>query len=415
MTILIENIGRLALTGRGPQAGPEMGRIDLMHDALVLIDGTTVSWIEPRRHWMRDATPDHILDACGGLVIPGLIDPHTHLCFAEASAVRADEPARGRDTPSPQRGEGGYTARVRAVVAATRDASRADLAEALRARLRAMFAAGVTTAEVKSGLGLSPAQELKSLEAVRDVALSEPIEIVPTFFGAHIVPPEFDDARAEYLEQVVKQMVPAVAHGGLADFCDVFCDAGGFTADEARVVLARAGTFEPALRPKVHAGLFEDRGAARLAAEIGAVSVDHLVHVCDNDLTLLAAAGTVAVLLPAAASAFGTAPPSARKMIDAGMIVALGSDAGPFGGVGSLAEIRALAAGLGMSPEEILTACTANAAAAVGRADRLGALEPGMQADLVVLEGRTLGDWVDGCPVRAVIKHGRLYGGEQTG
>ena len=273
-----------------------------------------------------------------------------------------------------------------------------------------MLEAGTTTAEVKSGYGLTPGDELKMLRAIARLQAMQPIGLVPTFLGAHEVPPEFRHDPPAYVELVASDMVPAVAAAGLAESCDVFCEGGAFTVEQSRVVLAAAR--RAGLATRVHADELSASGGARLAAEVGARSADHLVFVTREGARALAAAGTVATLLPAAAFylKLGRFAP-ARLLIDEGVAVALGTDFNPGPGLAvSMPFVLTLACfGMALTLDESLVAATINAAYALNRHDRLGSLEVGKQFDAVVLHG-PLDVLLQGgaAPVRQVIKSGRI-------
>ncbi len=321
------------------------------------------------------------VDAGGGLVTPGLVDPHTHVVFAGDRSGEYAQRAAGRGYLEIARGGGGIAATMRA----TRDADLDELVALARPRLDRLLQSGVTTAEIKSGYGLSHDAELRMLRTIRALDGVHPIDLVPTFLGAHTVPP--DRTRAPYLAEVVDQMLPAVAAEGLAEFCDVFVEEGAFSTSEAELVL-RAG-LEHGLRPKVHADQLSAGGGAELAARVGAVSADHLEYISDAGIEALAAAGTVAVLLPGAALFLGQddrAP--ARRLVEAGIPVALATDCNP-GTCMTENLLLMLTLGmsrLGLSPREVLEAVTVHAARAVGREDVAGSIAVGRPADLVVFD-----------------------------
>lgn len=348
------------------------------------------------------------LDARGGLVTPGLVDPHTHLVFAGDRSDEYAERAAGRSYVEIARAGGGIAATVRA----TRAASVDELVALARPRLDRLLACGVTTAEVKSGYGLDTATELKMLEVVRALDASHPIDLVPTFLGAHAVPPDRKHERGRYLDEVVGEMIPAVAGAGLAEHCDVFVEEVAFTVTEAERVL-RAG-LDHGLTPKVHADQLAAGGGAELAAAVGAVSADHLEHVSEAGIRALAEAGTTAVLLPGAALFLGqTDRAPARRLIRAGVPIALATDCNP-GTCMTENLLLMLTLGmswLGLSPTEVLEAVTVHAARAVGRADRAGVLAPGRPADLAVFDVPTPARlaYHFGVPhTRAVVKAGRV-------
>jgi len=346
------------------------------------------------------------LDAEGGLVTPGLIDAHTHLVFA---GDRADEyalRAAGKSYLDIAAAGGGIAATVRA----TRAADLATLMALARPRLDRLLACGVTTAEVKSGYGLDFTTEIRILEAIRRLDAEHPIDLVATFLGAHTVPPERRHDRAGYLDEVVEQMIPAAAQ--LATFCDVFVEKSAFTLEEGERVL-RAGLAH-GLRPKIHADQLSAGGGAELGARLGAVSADHLEHISDAGIQALAAAGTVAVLLPGAGIFLGDdhrAP--ARRLVEAGVPVALSTDCNP--GTCHTENLPLMLtlgmSRLGLSPIEVLKAVTLHAAQAVGREATAGRILPGRCADLAVFSvpsHRHLPYRFGLPPTRHVIKNGRV-------
>ncbi|MGE0866093.1 MAG: imidazolonepropionase [Vicinamibacterales bacterium] len=352
-------------------------------------------------------TPDaQVVQAQGCTVVPGFVDPHTHLVFG---GDRREELRRrlGGATYAEIAAAGGGIVKT---VAATRAAGEHELIEGGRARLAEMLSFGTTTAEAKSGYGLDLETELRMLRAIRALAAGQPIELTATFMGAHEVPVEYRGRRAEYVEYVIDDMIPAVAREGLAEWCDVFCEAGVFTPEESQAILeagARHG-----LKPRIHADELALSGGSAVAATVGARSADHLIFIDAPHAQRLAASGVVATLLPAAAFflKLGRYAP-ARMLIDQGVPVALATDLNPGGGfTTSMPFVMSLACfGMNMTLEEALVGATLNAAAAVDRADAIGSLEPGKQFDAVVVQG-ALADLIRvGAPViRHVVKRGRM-------
>jgi len=291
-----------------------------------------------------------------------------------------------------------------------RKSSAEDLKRAARKRLRRMMSYGVTTIEVKSGYGLSTADELRTLEVIEELAEEGPVEIVPTFLGAHEVPDEYLSDRKGYVELVVKEMIPEVARRGLARFCDVFCEEGVFDLDESRRVL-RAGV-NAGLAPKIHADELSGIGGAELAAEVGAVSADHLTKASEAGMRAMKERGVVPVLLPGTSFFLRSEYAPARKMLDLGLPVALATDMNPGScTTESLPLIMTIAClNMGMLPFETLRAVTVNAARAVGMEGAIGRLKSGYQADLAVFDARRYQYLVYhfGAPdISSVIKKGR--------
>ena len=343
-----------------------------------------VLWVGPQSKLERfvTVTPDAVrLSASGGLVTPGFVDSHTHLIFG---GDRADEfylRLRGVPYSELARSGGG-------ILRTVRDTRRTEAAELLRlaiGRARRMLDWGTTTAEIKSGYGLDVASELKILGVASDLARATPLEIVPTFLGAHEVPP--DTSEDAYVDRVVHEMLPAVSSQGLARFCDVFCERGVFSVASARRVLKAAA--DSGLGLKLHAEQLSHLGGAQLAAELGATSADHLEHASDADLDALARASVVAVVLPGASVFLGSeryAPLAAMRA--AQVEIALATDCNPGTCMTeSMASILFLAiVKLKMSPGEALRAACLGGARALGLSDRLGSLVPGKQTDLVVFD-----------------------------
>jgi imidazolonepropionase len=335
-----------------------------------------------------------------------LVDPHTHVVFA---GDRRDELRRrlaGATYAEIAAGGGGIVSSVRATRAATDDHLVADT----RRRLDEMLRCGTTSCEAKSGYALTVDGELKMLRALKTLAASHPIEIAPTFMGAHEVPLEYRDRRGDYVRLVIDEMIPAVARERLAEWCDVFCESGVFTPEESCAILQagrRAG-----MKLRLHADELGASGGSQVAAQVGARSADHLIFVDEAGADALAAAGVVATLLPIAAFylKLGRFAP-ARMLIERGVAVALATDVNPGGGFSpSMPFALTLACfGMRLTFEEALVAATINAAYAIDRHDRVGSLEPGKQMDAVVVDGPAIDlIRVGAQTIRAVVKKGRL-------
>jgi imidazolonepropionase len=358
------------------------------------------------------------LDAEGGTVTPGLIDPHTHLVFAGTRQAEVALRRRGHGYLDILAAGGGILQTVRE----TRAASDATLLANGRRWLAEMLSHGVTTVEAKSGYGLDRATELRQLAIAGQLGAEGPVEVVPTFLGAHAVAPEFrdsPDSAEAYLDSVIADQLPAVAEHGLARSCDVFCERGVFEAAAARRLLSAAQSL--GLAARLHADELADSGGAELAAEIGALSADHLGAISQAGIAALARAAegerpVVATLLPATSFFLDKPYAPARELIEQGVPVALGSDFNPGSSptpnmqlVLSLACLR-----LGLTPAEALAAATINAAAALGMADSHGSLEPGRHADLVIWRTEShelLPYWLGANLVGVVIKAGRIVHG----
>jgi imidazolonepropionase len=334
----------------------------------------------------KAGAPDEV-DCGGRCMIPGFVDPHTHLCFTRPREKEFLARLEGADYLSILKSGGGILSSVEEVRAASEEA----LAAATEKRVHSALRLGTTTIEIKSGYGLSLEAELKQLRAIRAVAVRTPARIVATFLGAHAVPAEYADRPDEYVTLVTQEMIPAIAAAGLAGFCDVFCEQGVFDLRQARRILEAARA--AGLGCKLHADELHDTGGAGLAAELGAVSADHLLAASDVGLRAMAEAGTTAVLLPATAYSMRKPYARARAMIDMGVPVALASDCNPGS---SCTESMPFVFGLavmqmGLSVAEALTATTLNAAFALGLGEETGSLSAGKAADFVLLDGETPG------------------------
>ncbi len=399
----------------GPRRGSSLGRLGLIRDgALAVADGIIVEvGTTPE---VRDAVPQaaQVVDAEGRVVLPGFVDAHTHLLFGGWRAEEFELRLGGATYQEIAARGGG----ILHTVAQTRGMSEEALVALGMARLSRMLAHGTTTVEAKSGYGLSTEAEVRLLRALHRIGALHHVDVVPTFLGAHAVPAESAGDADGYLRQVIEEMLPAVADEELAEFCDVFCERGAFTLEQSRAVL-EAGA-EYGLLPKIHADEFSDSGGARLAAEVGAVSADHLEHAAEEGLRAMAAAGVIAVLLPGTAFFLGLPAPPVRRMIDLGVAVALGTDFNP-GTSPTYSMQMAIALGvlrLGLRPAEAVAAATINAAHAIGVAEEVGSLKPGKVADVVILDAtdyRALAMQFGVNLVDEVYKRGRLVYSSRTG
>lgn len=391
----------------GPVSGPDMGSSPVITDAALLIEGERIAGFGPAADF-AGMPCDREIDAGGGTVVPGLVDCHTHVVFAGSREAEFVQRIAGASYIEILEAGGGIKNSVRALRAASVD----DLVEQSEPRIRRMIENGTTTVEVKSGYGLSPQDEIKTLEAIRTLDESLPIDLVPTFLGAHTVPPEYDGRPDDYIDSISSDdLLGRIAEGKLAEFADVFCERGAFGLEQSRRFLTRCAAV--GLTPKVHAEQITHSGSTLLGVELGAASVDHLEHADDDDIAALTGSVTIPVLLPGCSFFLGSEPAPARRLIDAGLPVALATDCNPGSAmIESLGLIMSMSAMLlRMTPLESLVACTANAAAALRRADRIGAIAIGHQADLLVLDVPNISLWayrVGVNAVRTVIKRGQI-------
>lgn len=404
--LCIENIGELTVVPKGPVCGTAMDTVPRIHSAALLLDGPSIKWFGPQ-HQLQRPSDCETLDAQGACVVPGLVDCHTHTVFAGSREHEFVQRIQNKSYAEIARSGGGINVTVEAV----RKASRAVLVELALPRLRRMLANGVTTVEIKSGYGLSVADELKMLEAIRDLRQFQPIEIVSTYLAAHTAPSGCTDPNAYLDELHSDSLLNEIRTEGLAEFCDVFCDATAFDPGQSCRVL-EAGK-RNGLRPKIHADQFTCDNSAALASRLGAVSADHLDKIDDAGLAAMKSAGTVAVLLPGSSYFLGQLQAPARRILAAGVPVAVASNFNPGSSmIESLPLVMNIACTqMRMTPIEVLVAATANAAAAIDRHDRLGAIAMGMQADVLILDVPSPEAWMyepgRNC-VRAVIKAGKV-------
>jgi len=371
--------------GSAPLRGPDLGRPILLADAAVAVVGETIAAVGPTRDVVAqypEREARKVLDASGRLVAPGFVDAHTHLPFAGTREMEFEARAGGESYEAIAARGGGIRASVRQLRALAED----ELTERVTKRLSRLLLQGITTVEAKSGYGLTLEAEMKQLQALKRASAASPVEVVPTFLGAHEIPDEYRDRRGDYVDLVIQSMIPAVAAGKLARFCDVFCDRGVFTVEEARRIL-EAGKAH-GLLPKLHADELADVGAAALAAEVGAVSADHLLQASDSGLDAMAKAGVIAVLLPGTPFTLGLPYANARRMIERGLAIALATDFNPGTSMSSSMTLTlALAVTqMRLSPAEAWMAATANAAFAVAEGAKVGRLSPGFQADLCLFD-----------------------------
>ena len=383
--LLLTNIGMLATPlGKGPKSGSEQGEIQILKDAWVLCEDGVIAQVGTGP--APAAADAQAVDAQGSLVTPGLVDAHTHLIFGGWRQNELGLKLHGKTYLEIQNAGGG----IQSTTNATRKATEEELTAKAAKALDEMMSFGVTTCEAKSGYGLALEHELKQLRAIRRLQEEHPMDVVATFMGAHLVPAEYKNDREAYVRLVCEEMMPAVKEQGIAKFCDVFCEADTFTVEEARRVL-EAG-LKNGLRPKIHADEIEAIGGSQLAGEIGAISAEHLIVCPPEGIESMARGGVIACLLPATSFNLGSTFAPARDMVNAGVPVAMATDFNP----GSCPCLNLqFVINLGclkykLTPEEVLTAVTLNGAAAIDMADKVGSVEPGKQADLVIWDAPDL-------------------------
>ncbi len=393
----------------GPD-GPQ-GEVDAIADGTLVWREGKILWSGPASELPPEYAAASALDTGGGCVIPGLIDCHTHLCFG---GWRGDEFAmrlEGKSYQEIQAAGGGINSTVRK----TRAAGGNELADKAALALSDMAALGVTTVEAKSGYGLNLEDELKQLEVYRQLNASQPVEILPTFLGAHLVPPDYVDRRDAYIDLLCHELIPQVATRGLARFCDVFIEDGAFSLTEGRRILETAKA--QGLGLKIHADQLSTGGGAGLAAELGAVSAEHLEYASPGDMIAMAEAGTVAVSLPIASLYLQEPYLPARQWIETGARVAVATDFNPGSAPSYHLPLAMLLACLNqrMSPAEVLKAATSIAARAIGLESTHGSLAPGYQADFAIIDAPDINHWLyhfRGNACLATFKRGRLIHGQ---
>ncbi len=403
LDILIKNASELVTCrSRGPKTGRDLDILDIVSGGDLAVKGGRIVGIgavtEPARK---------VIDASGKTVMPGFVDCHTHLVFTGSREEEFALKVQGADYLEILRRGGGILNTVRS----TRDASYAELMSATQSRIRAASDYGTTTIEVKSGYGLDLANEMKMLMVVGSLRTDRRVELVPTFLGAHAFPPEFDQDRRGYVDEILR-MLEELQKQPLAEYCDVFVESGAFSVEEARQIFEKA--ISCGLRLKLHAGEFSDIGGVELGVDMGVTSIDHLDYISTDGMRRMAERKTIGVLLPGVPFHLMTghcAP--AREMIEAGVPIALATDFNPGScPTLSMQMIVALACRhMRLTAAEAINASTINASHAVDRGDRIGSLEVGKQADIIILnipDHRQLPYWFGMNLVERVIKNGRI-------
>jgi imidazolonepropionase len=388
--LIIKNAAELVTcSGFAAKKGPEMADLKIIKNGAVLIKNGIIAAVGGSRDIEKQLKQDSIdqsdfdiIDARGKSVLPGFVDSHTHLVFGGYRAEEFSWRLRGDSYMQIMQRGGG----IANTVEATRQASAQELLQAGIKRLNSMLSFGVTTVEGKSGYGLNCEAEIKQLDVMARLDQVHYIDVVPTFLGAHAVPKDYKGKQDAFIDFMISDVLPRVIEQQLAEFCDVFCEKDVFSIEQSRRLLMRAK--ELGLKLKLHADEIVQLGGAELAAELGAVSADHLLQASDRGIKDMAAAGVVATLLPATAFSLKEAYADARKMIDADCAVALATDFNPGSCfTESIPLVFALATlYMNMSTEEAISALTINGAAALDRADLIGSIDAGKKGDVVVLE-----------------------------
>lgn len=397
MSLKITNIGQLATFN------PETGKVEKSagveiecQDGLVTSIGSNLP------------SADKEIDASGSLVTPGFVDCHTHPVFAASRAEEFSQRTAGKTYQEIADAGGGIMSSVRSL----RETDEVELVEAVKRRMERFLSLGTTTVEAKSGYGLSTQSELKSLSVLSKVAGEVAVDIVPTFLGAHDFPEDFSDNRGAYVDLICREMIPAVAEQGTAEFCDVFCEDGWFDVESSRRIMTTAREYGMKLR--LHADEFKDSGAASLAAELKVLSADHLMHVSREAIARMAKAGVVATLLPGTTFFLAESEYApARRFMDTGVKVAIATDFNPGSSmIQSMPFVMSLAClYMGMTVAEVFISATYCAAKSLGKEGVVGSLLPGKQADLVLWNLRTLEEipyHIADNRVLAVVKKGKI-------
>ena len=388
--MIIKNAAQVVTcSGSGAKKGKEMADLHTIEDGAVIIKEGVIEAVGPSgdiekqfQETGSDQSDFDIIDARGKAVLPGFVDSHTHLVFGGYRAEEFSWRLRGDSYMEIMQRGGG----IANTVNATRKASDEELLQSGIKRLNSMLSFGVTTVEGKSGYGLDSETEIRQLEVMANLDQVHYLDVVPTFLGAHAVPPEYKDRPDAFIDFMADEVLPRVADQNLAEFCDIFCEQNVFSVEQARRLLTRAKDL--GLKLKLHADEIVQLGGAELAAELRAVSADHLLQASDRGIKDMAAAGVVATLLPATAFSLKEPYANGRKMIDSNCAVALATDFNPGSCfTESIPLVFALATlYMNISTEEAICAMTINGAAALDRADQIGSIDSGKKGDIIILE-----------------------------
>ncbi|NHM33072.1 imidazolonepropionase [Neobacillus terrae] len=379
-----EQLVTLKGSSKAPLVKKQMSELGIIENGSIWIEngvieavGTDKELFETYKNYLTEA---QIIDASGKLVTPGLVDPHTHLVYAGSRENEFNMRLEGATYMEIMNSGGG----IYATTTRTQKASHEELFHESYERLNQFLLQGVTTVEAKSGYGMEWETEQKQLEVAKELNEKHPVDVVSTFMGAHAVPAEYKENTDQFVDHLINEMIPKVSELGLAEFNDVFCEKGVFTPEQSKKILEAGKTY--GLTPKIHADEIEPYEGAELAAEVGAISADHLLRASDKGIEAMAEKGVVAVLLPGTAYFLMAESANGRKMIDKGVAVALSTDCNPGSSpTVSLPFIMNLGClKMGMTPAEVLAAATINAAHAINRPESIGSLEVGKKADVTI-------------------------------
>ncbi len=384
MNLLIKNIRQLVTVssnGRPFKSGKAMRELNVLENAAVLIENGIIQRIAPSND-LTGAPDMDVLDATGRVAIPGFVDSHTHTVFAGSRENEFAMRAEGKSYEEIAHAGGG----ILSTMNATRAATKKELLRSAGRRLNEMMKLGTTTVEIKSGYGLSAEAETKMLDVIHDLRRDHYMTVIPTFLGAHAFPPEFADDRNGYVELIMGKMLPYIGQRQLAVFCDVFCDRGYFDLHQTEQILIEGKRF--GLIPKVHADQLSAFGGTELGIQLNAASVDHLEHLTPKGIEALKNSPTIATVLPGASFFLDEPYAPARSIIDAGVPLAIATDFNPGSSMSfSMPMMMTIACTqMKMAPEEAITACTLNGAAALGLSHETGSIEVGKQADIVLYD-----------------------------
>lgn len=391
MDLILKNIAEMVTNaGHGPEAvrGKAMQEIGLQRQWAVAVKDGRIAKVGPEEEILAyQTTQTEIVDLSGKLLLPGFVDPHTHLVYAGNRAHEWALKQQGVPYLEILRQGGG----ILDTVQKTRAAGKETLKKETLKRLQAMQRCGITTVEIKSGYGLDTETELLQLEVIGELQKEQPLDLVATFMGAHATPPEYRQNPQAYVDLVIDEMIPAVAIQGIAKFCDVFCETGVFTPEQSQMILEQGKAY--GLIPKIHADELEVSGGSHISAEVNAISADHLLETEEEQMIKLAEAGVIGVCLPA--TSFNLAKGKyarARAMLDCGMAIALSTDANPGSSpTENMQFVLSLAClYLKLTPAEAIMAATLNAAHAIGMGHEIGSIEVGKYADFVVMDAPSI-------------------------